>query len=462
MRSAIRIRGRTRWRRRVQTVLAGAVLSAAVAAPAQAQRVERGDPARLAFWHSFGDATLERLVLDALDANRDIQVAQSRIAAARAVRTHAALDLAPTVHAAAGWNLQRLASAVVPGAPGRLPEQELWDAGLQMSWELDVFGRNRRALQAQGALLSATESDARDVELAIAGAVAHTYFELRGVMDRHAVALQNAENQRRTLELTQLRLDAGRGTALDTERAQAQLSSTLAEIPLLEAGASAARHRLAVLLGRQPDELSIEAAGVAALPALYLHDVSDVVRRRPDVRSAADRTVAGSAFVGAAKAGYLPRLSIAGSAGYTATAFDALGSSGPARYAVGPVLSWPLLDLGRVKTDVDAARALENEAKAQHEQIVLRAHEEVQTAHSAYEAARARLQHLEDAAAASERATHIARLRYQEGTTDFLEVLDAERRQLEAQDRLATGRTDAALRLVVVYRATGGLLRPAS
>jgi outer membrane protein, multidrug efflux system len=442
-------------------LLLAAVLLFVSAAPSQAQRADRGDPARLSFWQSFGDATLARLIGDALNANRDVEVAQSRIAAARSARTHAALDLAPTVHAAAGWNRQRLSSAVVPGAAGRLPEQELWDAGLQMSWELDVFGRNRRSLQAQGALLSATESDARDVELAIIGEVARTYFELRGAIDRHAVALQNAENQRHTLELTQLRLDAGRGTALDTERAQAQLSSTLAEIPQLDAGISAARHRLAVLLARQPAELRDElgtTTGFGALPELSIDDIGDVVRRRPDVRSAADRTSAGSAFVSAAKSGYLPRLSIAGTAGYTATAFDALGSSGPARYAVGPVLSWPLLDLGRVKTDVDAARAREHEARAQHEQLVLRAYEEVETTRAAYAAARERLGHLEDAAAASERATHIARLRYQEGTTDFLEVLDAERRQLEAQERLSAGRTEAAFWLVAVYRATGGLL----
>jgi outer membrane protein TolC len=140
----------------------------------------------------------------------------------------------------------------------------------------------------------------------------------------------------------------------------------------------------------------------------------------------------------------------------TANAFGALGDTGTPRYALGAVVSWPFLDLGRVKAGVDEARAHEIEAEARHEQAVLEAREEIETSLTAYRRARERLRHLGDAAAASERATELARLRFEEGGTDFLEVLDAERRQLEAQDRLAAGHTEAAGWLVSVYRATGG------
>src|SRR5690606_27117394 len=165
-------------------------------------------------------------------------------------------------------------------------------------------------------------------------------------------------------------------------------------------------------------------------------------------------------FVSSARANYLPRIAIGGVAGYTASEFDALGNSGTPRYVVGPVISWPLFDIGRVKTGVDEARAQQREAAAQHQQTVLQAQEEVRTSLDAFHRARERLHHLEEAAAASERATDLARLRFEEGGADFLEVLDAESRQLAAQDRLAAGRTEARARLVAVYRAVGGMVLP--
>jgi outer membrane protein TolC len=193
---------------------------------------------------------------------------------------------------------------------------------------------------------------------------------------------------------------------------------------------------------------------------LDLANADALIRQRPDVRSAERQLAARSAFVDAAKADYLPRLSVGAVAGYTASTFDGLGNSGTPRYAIGPVLSWPLFDIGRVKTRVDAARAGEREADARYAQAVLNAHEEVATSIAAYHAARERLDHLEDAAAASERATDLARIRFEGGATDFLAVLDAERTLLEAQDRLALGRREATNWLVAVYRAAGGRLAP--
>jgi outer membrane protein, multidrug efflux system len=218
-----------------------------------------------------------------------------------------------------------------------------------------------------------------------------------------------------------------------------------------------------VLLARTPGTVgeALGSGGIPALPAVPEAPVREtLVRQRPDVRAAERQLAASSAFVSAARAEYLPRISLGGAAGYTASALESLGERGSPRYVVGPVISWPLFDLGRVRAGVDAARAGEAEAAARYRQSVLRAQEEVETSRVGYAKSRERLSHLEEAAAASERATELARLRFQEGATGFLEVLDAERTQLEAQDRLAAGRTEATTGLAAVYRALGGSWSP--
>ena len=442
--------------RRVLVLLA----ATAIAAPVRAQQTAEPVTEPAGFWQELQDTTLVRLIDRALAGNHDLRSFEARVREARATRTESALDLAPTITASGGYTRQRLASAAFPGANGRLPDQDMWDAGLQMSWEVDVFGRLRNSLKGQNALLASAEEDVRDVQVLLVSEVAGAYFDLRGAQDRLEVARRNAENQRRTLELTRDRLELGRGNALDTERAQAQLSSTLATIPTIEADIAALQHRIGVLIGRPPASVVAELGSAECSPVLpaqlNLGNTEDLVRQRPDVRSAERQHAARGAFVGAAKADYLPRISIGAVAGYTASAFDALGNSGTPRYAIGPVLSWPFLDLGRVKTRVDAARAGETQAAARYRQTVLNALEEAETSLASYHRSRERLEHLEEAASASERATALARLRFEEGATDFLEVLDSERTLLEAQDRLAAGRTEARNWLVAVYRSLGG------
>jgi NodT family efflux transporter outer membrane factor (OMF) lipoprotein len=329
-----------------------------------------------------------------------------------------------------------------------------------MSWDVDVFGRLRNAAQARGALVAASDEDLADVRVRLAAEVASTYFDLRGAEHRLAVARRNAENQRATLEVTQQRLDAGRGTALDVDRAQAQLSTTLSVIPTLEAQVEEAQQRLVVLTGKPPvagaGDIAAASAPLTLPESLTVGRADSVALRRPDVRSAEEQLDASAAQVRSARADYLPRLAIAGGAGYTSSRFDALGDAGTPRYTIGPVLSWPAFDIGRVRANTDAARAVQAEAKARYRQAVLESMEEVERSRIRYRKSRDRLRHLEDASAASERAAELARLRFTEGASDFLPVLDAERTMLEAQDRLALGRTEAASALVVVYRATGG------
>lgn len=432
-------------------------VAVALAATARGALAQRSSPTE--FWSALGDTTLVRLVSETRLAGREIQIASARSDALHASRTSAALDLLPVVTTRGGYSRQRIASASFPGATGAFPDQNVWDAGLALSWEVDVTGRLRNSLRGRSALADASAEDVRDVELALTAQVASAYLTLRGAQERLAVATRNAENQRRTLEITQRRLEAGRGTQLDTERAKSQLSTTLAAIPTLEATIEGARQRIRVLTGRSradalelpPCETSVDLPDVGPLTA-----ADQVIRDRPDVRSAERQADASAAFVGAARAEYLPRLSVGGAAGYTGSEARVLGNTGTPRYSIGPVLTWPAFDLGRVRANVAAARAEEAQSRAAYELAVLRAQEEIESSVVAYRKSRERLQLLEDAAAASRRAAELARLRYTEGGSDFFQVLDAERTLLERENERAVGRTEAETNLIAVYRALGG------
>jgi NodT family efflux transporter outer membrane factor (OMF) lipoprotein len=411
-------------------------------------------------WPDVRDTTLTRLLSEAVRANLDVRAAEARVRGARSARSEAAFDLAPTVTFGGGYTRQRLSSAAFPLGSGTFPDQDIWDGGFDASWELDLFGRVRRSVQAQGAFVALTREDLRDVRVSLTAELARAYFELRGAQEQLSVAQRNAENQRRTLLVTRQRLEAGRGTAFDTERAQAQLSFTLASIPGLESRVRQAQYQIGVLVGRPPASVAAELDEVVPLPvfpaSVSVVSPDSVVRLRPDVAAAERQVAVERALVGAAKADYLPRVSLGGSAGYTASALDAMGDRGTFRYAVGPIISWPALNLGRVKARVDVSRARESEAQAQYNQTVLRALQEVEVSLVRDRTSRARVERIQDAASASERAAELARLRFSGGVADFLQVLDAERTQLEAQDQLAQSRTEAATAYAALYKALGG------
>ncbi len=430
-------------------------------APSATVPVVSSDTAAVAqYWRTLGDSTLERLLLQALAGNLDVQAARARIRGARGAKLESSLDFVPTVTAVGGYTRQRIASASFPIGSGGFPDQDIWDAGFDASWELDLFGRIRRSVQARGALVGAAEEDLRNARVSLAAELARVYFDLRGAQEQLAVAQRNGENQRRTLELTRQRLDAGRGTAFDTERALAQLSITLATIPGLEARVAAAQYRLGVLAGRQPGAAAAELAQAAPLPDLpatvAVATPDSLIRRRPDVAAAERRVAAEHAFVGATKAEYLPRLSVGGTAGFTSAEFGDLAGDGTFRYAVGPVITWPALNLGRVKARVDQSRALEEEARAQYNQTVLLALEEVESALVGYRTSLGRVEQFAQAAASSARAAELARLRFTGGVADFLQVLDAERTQLETESQLVQSRTEASTAYAALYKALGG------
>jgi multidrug efflux system outer membrane protein len=410
------------------------------------------------FWTQFGDPTLDQLIADALGANHDLRIALAKLSEARALYHEREFDYAPTVTASGGYTKERFSQLQSP--TGQPLTEQFYDAGFDAFWELDLFGRVRRQVESQHAQVQAAEATLRDAQVSVTGELARTYFELRGEQLQLAVARRNVENQGETLALTRARLEAGRGTEFDASRAQAQLSSTLATIGPLEAAVARSIHRLAVLTGRPPDALDAQLTPSRELPALpaisAIGDPAGLLRRRPDIRIAERQLAAATAEVGVAIADYFPHVTFTGNYTYTAAEIGSFGQSPTVGYLIGPRISWAAFDLGRVHARVSGSRARADGVLAGYEQSVLRALEETENALVTHARTRQSLQDAADAAAASRTAAQIARDRYEGGVADFLDVLDAERTQLSAEDSLAQSRTAAATSLVAVYKALGG------
>jgi multidrug efflux system outer membrane protein len=410
------------------------------------------------FWRHFDDAMLAKLVDDALTSNYDVRIALSRVAEARALRRDAAFDLAPSITAGGGYTETRVSrEQTLAGAPR---STEYYDAGFDAFWELDFFGRVRRGLEASDAQLGAIEAAQRDALVIVTAEVTRTYFELRGFQQQLDVARRNVSNQQSTLDLATARLDAGSGTEFDTARAQAQLSATLGSIAPLEAAVARTIHRLSVLVGREPGALRGELALARDLPALPgivpVGDPAGMLRRRPDIRVAERDLAQSTANIGVAVADLFPRVTFTGSAGYVAASSGDLGNPGTDAYVLAPGISWSIFDLGHVQARIAASKARQQTALLRYERTVLNALEETENSLVSHARARDRLVHDEAAFKASAKAADLARVRYENGASDFLQVLDAERTLLDSEDQLARSRTDAATSLIAVYKSLGG------
>lgn len=413
-----------------------------------------------AFWQQVGDTTLTRLVDEAVRGGTSVEAARARVAASRAARRLSTFDLAPTVTAGGSALRTRQSMAGIPGISRALPQQDLYDVGFDAAWELDLFGRVRNNVSAQGAFAESAERGLDDARVTLSAEVGRAYFELRGAQRQLAVAVRNADVQRRTVTLTEERLTAGRGTAFDVERARAVLQLTLGATPALRAQIAAARYRIASLVGRPPAELAPALLADGPLPELpasvSLGATEEVVRARPDVLAAQRQLAAETSSLRSERAAYMPRFAITASTGFTANRIQTLTNTGASRLLVGPVVSFPLLDLGRVHERVNVARAREDEARADYRAAVLGATEETENAVAAYAEAHERLVLLGEAARSSTRAQELAQQRFAAGLTDLLQVLDAQRTLLDAENQLASAHMAAAISLVALYKAAGG------
>ncbi|TKR30193.1 efflux transporter outer membrane subunit [Luteimonas gilva] len=442
-----------------------------IAVPAQFSRAETpADTARdpdialreadAEFWRGFGDPQLTALVEESLAANHDLRIALARYDSANALLREAKFDRFPTITANAEGSDARSSADQAPGVPRADRDGKSYSAGISAGWELDLFGRVRRNVEAQRANAAADAADLEALQVAIVGEVARTYVELRGLQERLRVARDNTENQRETLRLVEARLNAGRDTEFDTARARAQLETTSARIPSLEAQVAVAEHRLAVLSGQTPDALVAQLDPQKPLPALPARldagTPGELLRRRPDIAAAEHRLHAATAKIGVATADLFPRFTLSGLIGSQAIDSSALFERDSETRLVALGIDWSFLDIGRVKARIAAADADASGELARYQQTVLLALEDTENALVRYAKARVEDQHLERAATDSARAAQLARVRYEAGASGLFEVLDAERTQLQAQEAFADGRTRSVTSAVALYKALAG------
>jgi multidrug efflux system outer membrane protein len=427
--------------------------------------VQHADPATYTnvtadadWWHAFEDAELDALVKRALAGNLDLRVAVDRVRESRALFDDRRLDQFPRVTSSGGYTRSY---EQVPGFGSSRVNVGSADLGFDATWEIDLFGHVQRSVEAADADAGAAEADARDAQVTVAAEVARNYFELRGAQTRRVVAEQNAQTQRETLKLTQTRVEVGRGDPTDIESAKARLAAIESTIPVFTADETRASARLAVLVGERPGALDAELVPLASpqkplVKPLPIGDATNFLRRRPDVQAAERRLAAETARVGVATADLFPRVTVTGFIGLLSGDVSHLFTHGAGAYSVSPAVSWPALDLGGAHARLRAEEARSDATLANYDQTVLKAIEDLETALDAYRQQQAQIGKLVDQVTASRRAAELARIRYQEGTSDFLVLLDAQRTQLQAEDSLTAAETSANTDIVAIYKALGG------
>ena len=408
------------------------------------------------WWHLFQDPVLDRLEAAALASNHDIRQAVARVDQARAIFRDVELDRYPVVQAGASVDVREQA---IPGFTAEPIRTNTYRAGAVAFWEIDLFGGIRSAVRSAEAEAQGLEASLEDVRVVVAAEVARNYFLLRGLQQQLAVAERSLTNQREAQRLTGVRRDAGVGEEQDVASASANVAAVEASVPPLRQALAVQRHRLAVLIGVRPGDLAEDLAPRAYAPlitTLPLGTTGELLRRRPDVRAAERQLAAAAAREGVAAADLYPRITISGVLGFLAGRGNPFAFAESRQWAVTPALSWVGTDLGSARARLRGSEAATREVMARYEQTVLRAIEETENALVGYREEQARLERLMEQARQSARSADLARTRYREGLTDFLDLLDAERTQLSAEDAVATVEAGVFASVVDVYKALGG------
>lgn len=405
------------------------------------------------WWRQFGDAQLDALIDEALQGSLDLQLAQARLRQARALREQAIGGFFPTLSASTG------ASDNSP-AMNSLATPTVYDAGFDASWEIDIFGGTRRALEAATAEQEASAASLDQARVSLVAEVARNYVELRSYQRRLQIAIDNLASQSETLQITDWRYQAGLAAASDVEQARTSREQTRASLPDLEVGLAAAENRLAVLLGLNPGTLHGRLAAPAPLPELpdsvATGIPADVMRQRPDLIAAERKLAAETARVGQKLAQRFPSLKLGGSFGWQAYSFAALGGADTLARGASATLAATLFDGGRLRAAVEVQSAIQEQALIEYRSSVLGALEEVENALKAYAAGRDRVDARRAAAVAARNAAQLARQMYQSGLADFQKVLETERTRLSTEDNLASAEAGMRLQLIALYKALGG------
>lgn len=419
-------------------------------------------PVNLAqWWTALNDPTLNTLIEKAVAGNHDLKMAGARLREARAQRGVVAADQYPNVDVNGQYSRSKASAGTsVPFGITRNEGDDLYQVGFDASWELDVWGRVRRQVEAADADLGAAEEDRRDVLIALLAEVARNYVELRSLQERLAIAESNVASQKETYDLSKGRADAGITSNLDVARAESQLTATRSQIPALSSEISATKHRLAVLVGEQPGALEMELGASAAMPAkpasVPVGLPSDLLRRRPDIRRAERELAAATARIGVAKGDYFPRFSLTGSFGFSANEDENVFEGDNKFWSIGPTVRWPIFDAGRIRNNVEVRNARQEAALAMYEKSILTGLEDVENSLVSYSREQARRKELVASEAAAKQAVDLATSLHSRGLTDFLSVLDSQRQLFVIQEQRAVSDRNVMVNLISLYKALGG------
>lgn len=416
------------------------------------------DPVQAQWWSAFDDQPLERLILSALENSPALKRTDFTIAGAEAALRLALLGSAPSFSSRASANIAR------PAGASSSQTDLTGSAILSADWEADMHGRISALIEAAVADVGAARELRRDMAVTIASAAALAYIDLRSAEARLSVAHRNAQIQAEGLALVETLFSNGRATRLDIERADTLYRTTLASLPVFQAQREAALFQLAALTGLP----AMEASGLEAMLAVSRGHVpvlaeapspgtpDQLIRRRPDIRLAEQRVASALALGARARADLFPRISVSTNlSGLLREGRPVSGNS--IGFSVGPVLSWAGPDLRPVYARIDAGDARTGELIAEYERTVLAALSEVETALSDFDFEQRRTPDLESALSSARRSLELARLRFEEGLDSYLNVLDAQRSLLDAEDRLAVNRAETARRAIRAYRSLGGI-----
>jgi NodT family efflux transporter outer membrane factor (OMF) lipoprotein len=429
------------------------------------------------WWTLFNDPTLNALEKQLADANLDVAAASARLRQSRAEQRVAGAAEYPTLDGSPNGILgllgvsptgsqsqsasgaTPLGVAPLPGPTGS-PAYNLYQAGFDTSWELDIWGGVRRGVEAASAMSEASYDDRNAVLLSARAELARDYIELRDTQSLLQIARENLEIARNTTKLTQIRVHEGVTTDLDVANASAQVASIESLIPPLESRCATTINAIGVLLAEEPGALAQtlgEPHDVPELPAqVPIGFPSELVQRRPDIRKAEAQLHAATASIGVAKADFYPRISLNGSAGFQSLQLSNLANWASGQFVVGPSITMPIFEGGRLKGTLHLREAQQQEAAINYKHTVLEAWREVNDALVVYDAEQLRRDKLKAVVALNQRALSIAQQRYKGGAVDYLDVLNVQKQLLDGQSNLEQSQASAAANLITLCKALGG------
>lgn len=421
------------------------------------EATEAQDLSNVAWWDSFGDRELSRLVRIALEQNNDLRVAAARVEQYYALYGIARSEFFPRIDAGAGFSRQRSVFLAIPNQAGGTT-LTTYDTSVNLNWELDLWGRIRRSTEAARSDILAQEAARRGVLVSVVSGVAQTYIELRELDKRLAITKGTLESRQHSLKLAQDRLNAGTSSELDLRQAESDLFSVQALIPNLEAEVARRENLLSVLLGQNPGSVARGNDIDQLISALHIPKAlpSSLIDQRPDILEAEQSLRAANARIGVAKAAYFPTLSLTGLFGYVSSDLSDWLKSPGRQWQIGPDLALPLFHAGGISGRVDAARAQTAEALARYKQTVQRALQEVENSLVGYQKSREQIEYQQKQVSSLQRYLSLSEQRYNEGQSSYLEVLDAQRNLLTAELSLSQSQGNELSQFIALFRSLGG------